>query len=158
MKLYLDTSVLGGYFDREFAKDTGMLFEYIIEDNIEVIYSEILNKELEKAPERVRKVLDKLPNIDYVSPNEEAISLARMYIQEGPLGEKSSGDAHHIAIATVERATEIVSWNFRHMVNFLKIRQYNTINLREGYGLINIHSPSDVIRIIDEQKANNYDS
>ena len=54
-------------------------------------------------------------------------------------------DAQHIAIATGEGASVLVSWNFKHVVNFLKIRQYNSINLREGYRMISIHTPREII-------------
>ena len=39
----------------------------------------------------------------------------------------------------------IVSWNFRHIVHFDKIRQFNAVNLREGYGIMEIYSPKEVV-------------
>ena len=44
----------------------------------------------------------------------------------------------------------IVSWNFRHIVHFDKIRLYNAINLFNGYASIAIHSPLEVIAYEDE--------
>ena len=92
-----------------------MLFEYIDKEKIKVIYSEILEKELEKAPDRVRLTLDGIKDIEYVEPNKDALNLAKLYIKEGALVEKSFNDAYHIAITTVERANVIVSWNFKHI-------------------------------------------
>lgn len=57
MKFYLDTSVFGGYYDPEFRDHTRKLFEYIKEENTEVIYSDLLGEELEKAPEKVRLIV-----------------------------------------------------------------------------------------------------
>jgi predicted nucleic acid-binding protein len=144
MKFYLDTSIFGGYFDKEFKSHTRALFEYINRENIEVIYSEILAKELKRAPEKIQLIVEKLENITYVELREEAIRLAGLYIKEGALTEKSINDAQHIAIATVEEAGVLVSWNFKHVVNFLKIRHYNSINLREGYRTISIHAPIEI--------------
>jgi len=39
----------------------------------------------------------------------------------------------------------IVSWNFKHIVHFEKIRGFNAVNLREGYATIEIRSPLEVV-------------
>ncbi|MCG8340572.1 MAG: PIN domain-containing protein [Cytophagales bacterium] len=145
MVFYLDTSIFGGLFDEEFEEYTKALFEYINKESIEVIYSEVLEGELEEAPRRVKAMTDKIKRIIYVKPRKSALELADLYIKEGALTEKSKNDAQHIATATVEGASVIVSWNFKHMVNFLKIQQYNSINLRQGYRIISIHTPIEII-------------
>ena len=38
-----------------------------------------------------------------------------------------------------------VSWNFRHIVNLGRIRLFNAVNLEEGYGLIEIRTPKEVL-------------
>ncbi len=53
-------------------------------------------------------------------------------------------DMLHIAVATVADADIVVSWNFRHIVRFDKIRQFNAVNLEAGYKVIAIHSPREV--------------
>jgi len=30
LRIYIDTSVIGGYYDQEFSKDTRLLFEQIV--------------------------------------------------------------------------------------------------------------------------------
>ena len=45
----------------------------------------------------------------------------------------------------IAHADLIVSWNFRHIVHFDKIRGFNAVNLQEGYPLIDIRSPKEVI-------------
>jgi hypothetical protein len=54
-------------------------------------------------------------------------------------------DAHHVAIATVARVDVIVSWNFRHIVHFDKIRGFNAVNFREGYPAMEIRSPKELV-------------
>jgi hypothetical protein len=54
-------------------------------------------------------------------------------------------DAHHVAMATVARADLIVSWNFKHIVHYDKIRAFNAVNLQQGYPLIDIRSPKEVV-------------
>ena len=59
--------------------------------------------------------------------------------------EKWTDDAGHVAAATIGGADLIVSWNFRHIVHFDKIRQYNAISVLNGYHEIDIRSPAEVI-------------
>lgn len=59
-----------------------------------------------------------------ISINEELLELANNYVNEGVLSTKFHTDAQHIAIATtVLKVDSLVSWNFKHMVNFFRIRQ-----------------------------------
>jgi hypothetical protein len=39
----------------------------------------------------------------------------------------------------------IVSWNFKHIVHYDKIRGFNAVNLREGYPLLAIYSPLEIV-------------
>jgi hypothetical protein len=88
---------------------------------------------------------ERLLKAEYIKLDEEMIELAGIYIKEGALTKKSINDARHIAIATISGASAIVSWNFKHMVNFIRIRQYDAINLLQGYGTIRIHTPIEII-------------
>ncbi len=151
MKLYLDTSVFGGVFDDEFKEDTRKLFKYIEERNLEILCSEILINELKGAPQKVRDILNRIRNTSYVDLSEHATALAEMYVKEGALGKSSLNDAYHIAIATIEEAHTITTWNFKHMIDFVKKEHYNAINSREGYKRINICSPYELVKIISKK-------
>ena len=61
------------------------------------------------------------------------------------VSEKYRDDALHIAIATVIEVDVLVSWNFRHIVNLNRIQQFNSVNLREGYKILEIRSPEEVL-------------
>lgn len=39
----------------------------------------------------------------------------------------------------------LVSWNFKHIVNVIRIRGYNAVNLKLGYPTIDIRSPKELI-------------
>jgi len=58
---------------------------------------------------------------------------------------RHANDAHHIALATVALADLVVSWNFKHIVHWDRIRLFNAVNLREGYSPIDIRSPREVV-------------
>ena len=150
MKFYIDTSVFGGYYDPEFSEDTRAFFEYVLESNAELLYSDVTEEELKRAPQNVRELERKLSaggvRMRLVNINEEAEILARHYIEEGVLTKKCEDDARHIALVSVHGGImTLVSWNFRHMVNFMRIEQYNYINFKLGYKRIDIRSPKEML-------------
>ena len=72
------------------------------------------------------------------------MALADAYIAAGALAEASREDATHVAVATVARADLVLSWNFKHIVNYHRIQKFNSVNLANNYGLIDIRSPFEI--------------
>lgn len=54
-RIYIDKSVVGGYFDEEFKIPTEAFFERVFQREIVLIVSDLLVSELQPAPERVRE-------------------------------------------------------------------------------------------------------
>ncbi len=146
-RVYIDASVVGGCFDSEFTSESLALFDMARRGDAELVISDLLVAEIELAPERVRDYLAALPAdlIETVETTDEAVVLHRAYLAADVVGHSNENDALHVAIASVANCDIIVSWNFRHIVHFDKIRGYNAVNLREGYGAIAIHSPKEVV-------------
>jgi hypothetical protein len=101
------------------------------------------------APQRVKEVKDLIPCdcFHYIEMTDEVKALALLYIKEGALGEASRNDAYHIALASINRVDCLISWNFKHIVNYNKIKMFNAINMRFGYPLIDICSPLEFLKI-----------
>ena len=146
-RIYIDTSVIGGCFDKEYDKASKQLWNEFRTGKKVALVSDLLQLELEEAPAQVRRLLNDLPanSIEYISLDEEAIALANAYLRDGAVAESSLSDARHIAIATIARADILVSWNFKHIVNLNRIRRFNAVNLKLGYPTIEIRSPSEVL-------------
>jgi hypothetical protein len=146
-RIYIDTSVVGGCEDEEFSMWSIQLFEEFRQGLRIAIISDLTRRELEGAPERVKKVLLSLPdaNVENVFLTEEAESLAQSYLDDGIVTVKHIADAQHIAIASVERVDVLVSWNFQHIVNLDRIHAFNSVNLKLGYLILEIRSPREVI-------------
>lgn len=87
--IYIDTSVVGGYFDDEFSQDTIPLFERAKSGDIIIIISDLLEAELLRAPEFVKELLPSIPqnNIKRVKLSQEAAELADKYIEAKVVGE-----------------------------------------------------------------------
>ena len=147
LNLYIDTSVIGGYFDVEFEKETKILFGSILNNEFHVIYSSITEDELIKAPEKVRYLLNSIPseNKTRIELTEEAVLLGDTYIAEKVVGKTSREDCFHIALATIHKVDILVSWNFKHIVNITRIRGYNAVNIKLGYTEIEIRSPKEIV-------------
>ncbi|HMD67320.1 MAG TPA: PIN domain-containing protein [Chitinivibrionales bacterium] len=147
MDVYCDTSVIGGCFDEEFAEWSNELMEEIRRAEKTLVLSDLTLEELARAPDRVRGVIDTIPRsaIRFVALNESADILARAYISEGIVSSDWYIDCRHIALATVEKVDVLVSWNFKHIVNYNRIRLYNSVNLKHGFPMIEIRSPREVI-------------
>ena len=80
----------------------------------------------------------------------EAIALRDAYLQGEVVTQKYADDALHVAQATLARADVIVSWNFRHLVNPARIRDFNGINLVvQGYGLMIIMTPAELVSVME---------
>ncbi len=82
-------------------------------------------------------------NSEFLVLTEEMIELARAYISENVVGKTSFADCLHIAIATVNHADFLVSWNFKYIVNIQRIRGYNSVNVKLGYKQLEIRSPRE---------------
>ena len=126
LRIYIDTSVIGGCLDKEFQNASMELIDKFKRGEMIAVISELTTLELKDVP-------------------QEAVNLAGKYITEGVIGRGKLVDAEHIAIATINRVDVLVSWNFRHIVNLQKIRGYNSVNLKYGYPLLEIRSPLEVI-------------
>ena len=147
IKIYVDTSVFGGYFDVEFEEWSNKLIEEFKIGLKHLIFSDLTLKELEGAPSNVRSLVGEIPDEykEYFILDDEAKDLALHYIEEGVVSEGYLVDAQHIAIATVKKADVLVSWNFKHIVNLTKIRLYNSVNLKYGYPLLEIRNPREIL-------------
>ncbi|HEV7668457.1 MAG TPA: hypothetical protein VGS22_08035 [Thermoanaerobaculia bacterium] len=98
-----------------------------------------------RAPERVRTAYLELATYGrVVSVNDEALNLLAAYEARRVLGPKFQADMLHIALATVADVDLLVSWNFKHIVRFDKIRLFNAVNLEQGYKPLSIYSPREV--------------
>ena len=146
-RIYLDTSVIGGYYDSEFEEDTRILFEKIKLEQFHVILSDITEGELQEAPEMIRNLFIELSAglATKIDLTEEAVQLADTYLAEKVVGKTSRVDCFHIALATIHQVDILVSWNFKHIVNVQRIRGYNAVNMKMGYPTIDIRSPKEII-------------
>ncbi|HYH83610.1 MAG TPA: hypothetical protein VEX86_27695 [Longimicrobium sp.] len=144
--MYVDTSVLGGCFEPEFQPWSNGLMDDFRSGRFIPVLSDLLAAELGRAPERVRNMRQDLQGwgAEFIVTDDEARQLFSAYQAHAVLGNRYQSDMMHIALATVADADLLVSWNFKHIVRFDKIRLFNAVNLEQGYKSLAIHSPREV--------------
>jgi hypothetical protein len=128
------------------------LFERWESGELVFVVSDLLDLELLNAPDRVKNLLSNYPGekFERIEFSEEADSLAKDYIDSGVVGRTSLEDCRHIALASIHKVDVLASWNFKHIVNLDRIKEYNSVNLRLGYAMLEIRSPKDLINYRDE--------
>lgn len=147
LRVYADTSVYGGCYDVEFEEHSRRFFEEVRAGRFRLVLSSTALRELARAPAEVRHVLTDIPaeRIEIIEALAEIEALRDAYVEAGVVGAASLLDAEHVAAATVAGVDLIVSWNFKHIVHFGKIRGYQAVNLMRGYPTIGIYTPRQVV-------------
>ena len=136
-RVYADTSVFGGVFDAEFSAPSRRFFEEVDAGKFVLVISPVVEEEIRSAPDVVQKLF---------AAYDQTLELQASSLELGVVSRNSLADALHVAIATVAGCELIVSWNFRDIVHFDKIRKYNAVNILRGHGQIAIHSPLEVVQ------------
>lgn len=146
LSLYLDTSVIGGYYDPEFMADTRALWRLRKAGRFQFVSSVVVDQEIAKAPERVRELMRvTFAGAALLPLNAEADALAAAYLAQKVVPLDYEDDAYHVAICTIARIEYLVSWNFRHLVNVRREAGFNAVNLLQGYPSVRIVAPTLLI-------------
>jgi hypothetical protein len=152
-RVYIDTSVIGGCYDQEFEEWSNRLFEDFRLGKRIAVVSDVTLDELMDAPDRVKEIFESIPDssVEIVTSDNASRELADKYILEKAVTEKYYEDALHIAIATINQVNVLSSWNFKHIVNLDRIRLYNSVNLKNGYSLLEIRTPREILKFEDDE-------
>lgn len=138
--------MIGGCHDDEFKIwSNGLMKDFRLNNYLPVL-SELTFDEISKAPKPVQETLKKLLSYDpeILEISESALELSEEYLKRKILTPKFRDDALHIALASLANVDVLVSWNFRHIVHYDKIRLFNAVNIENGLKSIDIYSPREV--------------
>jgi predicted nucleic acid-binding protein len=151
LKIYLDTSVISHLDQRdapEWEADTKRLWEDIKAQKYDVFISPVVVAEIERCREPklsgLRKQLQSV-QCAVLQRTDEVVELATRYVAAGILKEKSFDDCQHIAYACVYDCDMIVSWNYKHLVNYKTINGVKGVNALAGYREMPIYTPKNLI-------------
>jgi predicted nucleic acid-binding protein len=154
--LYLETSVFGFYFDEEprnalRREAVAALLGQVRMGVLGAVTSPVTFAEMNRAPEPVRsRLLALLEDVTEITADRQEVErLAQAYVREGIIPEENLDDARHVAYATAGKADVLVSLNLKHIANERAERRIGAVNLREGYGVLRIKTPEEVLAYED---------
>ena len=83
-RVYIDTSVIGGCFDKEFEEWSNRLFDDFKSGKRIAVISDITIDELSDAPLRVQENFNTIPEnfLEVIISDSESRKLADLYLQE----------------------------------------------------------------------------
>jgi len=148
-RVYVDSSAVGGKFNKRIAEQTKPFWGAVESGEIVVIVSDMLEEEVMdvNTPQRVKKFFNTLLRSQAVRvmTTEEVSMLAKRYIAEKVVDESSFADCVHVALATLANADVLVSWNMTHLVN--RHEEYKRVNVALGYPEIEIQTPEKFMEV-----------
>lgn len=147
LTLYLDNSVLGGYFDTEFEEPTRRLWQMAEAGECRFVASVVTKQEATRAPPNVIDLFARTFSDDssLLELSARAEELAAAYVRSGVVSTQYIDDARHVAIATTHGIAVLVTWNFRHLANYRRETHFNRVNTENGYAAIRIISPLEIV-------------
>lgn len=101
LRVYADTSVIGGVFDDEFSEPSRLFFKQVRSGYFILVTSDLVNKELQNAPMQVKEFFREiLFQCEIAEITTETLNLQQAYIDAGILSKKFYDDALHVALST----------------------------------------------------------
>jgi hypothetical protein len=160
IKLYLETSVFGFYFDKnvhniEKNASTIKLFNLIKNNYYEGFISAITLKEINNIPEEYKEKFIKLINnykIKLIENDDDTINnieyFGNLLIKKKIIPENMMDDALHISNYIFSGMNYLISWNCKHITNAKVLREIKILLLDEGINKnIEIYTPMEVIYV-----------
>ena len=149
LKLYLDTTIPSYVFaldSPERMEITRRFMKLRFLPAYEFVISEVVLDELSAAREPKKVLLiDQVAGLPVLLMSSEANHLAEAYIRHKILPIGSINDARHVALATLNQADALVSWNFGHLVNIRRSKGINELNEQFNLPHIEIVTPEEVL-------------
>jgi len=153
LRLYLDTSVPGAWFDpanSPIYKETKSFWERVI-PRYEVFISDLVVMELAavKSARKRKRLQGLVGNFAVLPVSEEAVQTARKYLTLLNIPE---WDALHIAIASVEGMDFLVTWDWHCIARERTRRAIDYFNLILLLKNLVIYTPLDFIEESGEER------
>ena len=88
------------------------------------------------------KYINEIPLLEVT---DKAVRLAQELVASGPIPEKASRDALHIAVCAVHNISFLMTWNCTHLANAEIARDVDRVILRTGLLPVRICTPEELM-------------
>jgi hypothetical protein len=96
-------------------------------------------------PDAARRRLAVIESIPELEVTEEARSLGKALISEGPIPHRAELDAYHIAVAAVNGMDYLLTWNCTHIANAVMRTGIEAVCRKRGYEPPIICTPQELM-------------
>lgn len=125
LKVYIETTIVS-YLTARPSRDLIMSAHHQLTQewwenrraNFDLYTSQFVIQESSAGDAKMAQTrLEALEEIPLLSVTQEAVTLARTLVEEGPIPEKADVDALHIAVAATNGMDYLLTWNCKHIAN-----------------------------------------
>jgi len=163
LNIYLDTSAIG-YLDNhekpDEMADMQMFWEMAKQGKYEIVISEVTMAEINNNSnkEKVDTLTNYLTQVEYDTMliDDAVKEISELIKSAGILkSEKTEDDRLHLACALISKSDVLLSYNFKHLVNYKTINGIRGISTIKGYGNINIMTAAMIIDVDRDEGEEN---
>ena len=146
IKAYIGTSVFFGCFDPVYCKWANAFIDGCLHGKYKPFVSDIASLEIADATEHVKEKYARITNMGpkHAEVTNEVVELASTYIEHKIFKKTCFLEALHFALASVSSADMLVSCSVKEVFDFDKKLLLNSINIYQGYGVLQIFSPFEL--------------
>ncbi len=112
----------------------------------DLVSSPLVVAEFERAPKsKSSRTRSFFSSIRLLEPGPRIGEITRYYIEHKAMPVDATGDAAHLAIASIHACDFLLTWNCRHLANANKQEQLRVLNNRLGLKTPIISTPFELI-------------
>lgn len=112
----------------------------------DLVISELVTEEASEGDQgAVRQRLNHLSEIDSLKITGEAVALAEILVNNGPIPKEYGEDALHIALCAVNGVDFLLTWNCRHLANASHRNQLEALVEIQGFRCPAICTPEELM-------------
>lgn len=112
----------------------------------DLVVSELVREEAARGDDEASaKRMAAIDPIPVLQVNEAAVTLAEQLVSAGPIPQKSAADALHVAIAAVNGADYLLTWNCTHLANAAHRHGIEMLVEGSGYACPVICTPEELM-------------
>ena len=137
--VYVETTVFSAFVSERtdaasiYRRDTTRQWWALQAQRYELQSSEAVLDELRAGVyPRQQEAVEMAESLKSIDITDEAVSIAELYVRHRLMPESTTGDALHLAIASLSEVNFLLTWNIRHLANPNKLEHLEVVNRRLG--------------------------
>ena len=152
-KVYIETTIFSFYYDERPAADISARRNWTREwwddcrSDYETVTSTAVLAELDRGGlAHRRRALDLALSLPAIAVEDDVADIVRFYIEHRVMPRDPTGDALHLALASLEKCDYLLTWNCEHLANANKFGHIRRVNTMLGLHIPLLITPLELMR------------